>query len=91
MNKPSVPPPNSHGHKDIPNIPSKNKSKVDASAYKKTDEEHKYIWFTFKSQKDYLTFKYKFLSRMANMMIQQIKKENERMIKALKKMKEHNQ
>ena len=47
-----------------------------------------YLGFTFTSQKAYLEFKGKFLSRMANEMIRQIQRESDRMVQALKKMRE---
>ncbi|NGX63219.1 MAG: hypothetical protein KR126chlam6_00627 [Candidatus Anoxychlamydiales bacterium] len=55
------------------------------------DDDYEYMGFTFANKKDYDTFKYKFLSNMANLMMAQIRSDNENMIKALKKMREQNQ
>jgi len=52
------------------------------------EEENVYLGFTFNSKASYLQFKTKFLANMANLMIRQIKKENDQMLKALKKMRE---
>lgn len=51
----------------------------------------KYLGCTFASHKAYVEFKSKFLARMANEMLRQIQKESEKMVQALKKMREDQQ
>ena len=86
---PSGPPP-----KGIPPEPINGKKAKDVTPKPedvKGDDQFEYMGYTFTSKKAYDTFKYKFLAQMANIMIQQIKRENDRMVKALKKMREDQQ
>ncbi|NGX34309.1 MAG: hypothetical protein K1060chlam1_00660 [Candidatus Anoxychlamydiales bacterium] len=86
-NTPSVPPPG--GQKPKPDIkPPKVKPKdIQPKSESLTgDSSLKYMGFTFSSQKDLETFRNKFLASMMNTMMAQMKKENDRMLKAIKKL-----
>lgn len=85
----SAPPPGGKPPKPLPIDKSKKAKNVEPLPKDLSgDGQFEYLGFSFTSQKAYETFKYKFLAQMANMMIQQIKRENDQMIKALKKMRE---
>jgi len=53
------------------------------------DGGYHYLGYSFNSYKAYWMFKSKFLSQMANTMLQEIKHNNDRMIQALRKMREN--
>ena len=57
----------------------------------KESEGLSYLNFTFTDERSYLEFKGKFLANMVNEMIRQIKSESERMVAALKKIREDQQ
>jgi len=57
----------------------------------KDSGQFEYLGFVFSSEKDYETFKYKFLAQMANTMMQQIKNDSDKMVAAIKKMRDQNQ
>ncbi len=83
----SIPPP--EGDKPKIQKPIKPKKMQPQPLYE--DGSLEYMGFQFSSEKDLETFRTKFLTNMANIMMAQIKSENERMLKALKKLNPQNQ
>ena len=84
---PSIPPPG--GQKPKPDItPPKTKPKNVKPLPKPLsgDGSLEYMGFQFSSEKDLETFRAKFLANMMNTMMAQMKSENDRMLKALKKL-----
>jgi len=83
----SVPPPG--GKKPKPDIPPPKVKPKDIQPNPQSlsgDASLEYMGFQFSSEKDLETFRAKFLANMANSMMAQMKSENERMLKALKKL-----
>jgi hypothetical protein len=67
-------------------LPETKKSQTPLSA---SEGSEAYLGFTFNSHAAMIEFKSKFLARMANEMVKQIQANNERMIRALKKLREN--
>lgn len=67
------------------NLPRAQKSAPSEAA---SSGEEEYLGFTFTSHKALIEFKTKFLARMANEVIREVQRDNDRMIQALKKMRE---
>ncbi|MFA6118470.1 MAG: hypothetical protein WCT85_03805 [Parachlamydiales bacterium] len=84
---PSGIPPAGHGPKPEGYVPPANETKIPPQE----SEGLSYLNFTFTDEKSYLEFKGKFLANMVNEMVRQIKSESERMVAALKKLREDNQ
>lgn len=82
---PPGPPGPKEGPKDI------QKPKAHPQGAQPSGGEYKYLGFTFNSERARLEFKDKFLVRMANLMIRQIKSESDKACKALRKIREDNQ
>ena len=86
-NTPSVPPPG--GGKPKPEIPKPKVKPKNLDPLPKPlsgDSSLEYMGFQFSSEKDLETFRTKFLANMMNMMMAQMKKENDQMLKAIKKL-----
>ena len=73
------------------NPPSEKKPPSDTHEYTTDNNELKYLGYSFNSPQAYNNFKTKFLAQMANDMIREMKRENDRAVEALRKMREDNQ
>lgn len=84
---PSVPPPG--GQKPKPDIPKpkvKPKNIEPKPESLSGDGSLEYLGFQFSSEKDLETFRTEFLANMMNMMLAQMKTEQDNMLKAIKKL-----
>jgi hypothetical protein len=66
-------------------------SKQEDSSQQAPEENLKYMGFTFTSKEALDAFRKKFLAQMAKTIVDQIKEQNDRMVRALKKMREEDQ
>jgi len=84
---PSVPP--AGGGKPKPDVPPpkvKPKNLQPQPESLSGDGSLEYMGFQFSSEKDLETFRTKFLANMVNIMMAQIKSENDKMLQAIKKL-----